>query len=250
VLLLCACILFVLRSGGLASAAKDPLFHVYAISILAIFLLPDNVNAGQFSSGGYIGLRLSFFAAIAGAAVLARHVRSNLFFWSTAAIAILFFALLYRDGRSVEQVTRSLAAQTASLSGTPRVSALVKFPEYLLEPALAKPLRRPGLRQMQLLLYDENFGINIAHIIDVACIGQCISYGNYEPSTYQFRVRPLPGNRFAPTEGSVAAKIEQGLYTVQESDMPMYSIYVCGPEVSDFCTRPLKAGETNGYPAK
>jgi len=229
---------------------SDPIFHVYVVSVLAVLLLPENVSVGQFSSGGYISLRLSFFTAIAGAGLLARHVRSKRFFWSTAAIAVAFFVLLFRDGRAVSEITTALRARTESFEGMPRVTALVRFPQSGMETALAGPLRLPGLRQVRDVLYDDGFGMNIAHIIDAACIGHCISYGNYEPSTYQFRVRALPGNRFAPMQGSVAEQMEQGRYVVQKADLPMYSVYVCGRTAADFCARSLNEGEMNGYPAK
>ena len=252
-LLLVFCVFALLRSsrdGGSGPVLHDPIFHVYVVSVLAVLFLPENVMVGQFSSGGYISLRLSFFTAIAGAGLLARHVRSERFFWATAAIAVVFFTLLYHDGRAASEISSALQSRTATLEAMPRVTGLVRFPQSAMEAALAKPLRAPGLRQVKDVFYDDHFGMNIAHIIDAACIGHCISYGNYEPSTYQFRVRALPGNRFAPLQGSVAAEMEQGRYVVQKADLPMYSIYVCGPTPADFCVRSLNEGEMGGYPAK
>jgi hypothetical protein len=240
----------VLRSRNLRGVVHDPIFHVYVVSMIAVVLMPENVNAGQFSSGGYISLRFSLFAALAGVAVLARHARSAWFFKAGGVIAILFFALLFRDAKAASKITHQLENETAALAGMPRVTSQIRFPQFRMESELAKPLHLPGIRAIQRMLYDEHFGINIAHVVDAACIDHCISYGNYEPSTYQFRVRALPGNHFAATTGAVAGEIQAGHYVVQAGDLPMYSIYVCGPAESDLCTRALRVGETNGYPSK
>jgi len=240
----------IMRCRNLRGVVRDPIFHVYVVSMVAVVLMPENVNAGQFSSGGYISLRFSLFAALAGLGVLARHVHSAWFFKAGSLIAILFFALLFRDAKAASKIDHQVENQAAGLAGMPRVTSQIRFPQFRMESVLAKPLHLPVVQPVQRMFYDEHFGINIAHIVDSACINHCISYGNYEPSTYQFRVRALPGNHFAATTGAVSGEIQAGHYIVQASDLPMYSIYVCGPAESDLCTRALSVGEPNGYPSK
>ena len=35
----------------------------------------------------------------------------------------------------------------------------------------------------------------VTHLLSRACLGHCFDYMNYEPSTGQFRIHALPGNR-------------------------------------------------------
>ena len=103
------------------------------------------------------------------------------------------------------------------------------------------------------IFYDPGFGVNVHHMIDRVCVERCISYANYEPATYQFQVRALPGTRFALLQGSDSGDMQTGGYRVKESDLPLYQIYPCGPSAYDLCGRWLAAGEINGaenYPYK
>ncbi len=71
--------------------------------------------------------------------------------------------------------------------------------------------------------------ILIQHILDRACIGYCFSYGNYEPSTALFRVRATPGNPYVMSDFDDAADTEEGIYEVQQQDLPAYGIFPCDP---------------------
>jgi hypothetical protein len=86
----------------------------------------------------------------------------------------------------------------------------------------------------------------IDHFVDRACIGQCYSYGNYEPSSGQFRVRASPGNGIAIANFADTDAIESGTYVVQPQDLPMFQIFQCNTNMIELCMRELVAGETNG----
>jgi hypothetical protein len=88
--------------------------------------------------------------------------------------------------------------------------------------------------------------MNINHIVDRACVGQCFSYGNYEPSSNQFRIRALPGNRIVATNAISVDQIESGRYVVQPQDPPLFQIYQCDQTLTRLCMRDLVAGEKNG----
>jgi len=87
--------------------------------------------------------------------------------------------------------------------------------------------------------------VMVQHIVDRACIGRCFSYGNYEPSTGLFRVRALPDNPYVLSDYDLAVDMENGEYTVQPEDLPVYQVYQCSVSGTDLCLRPLEAGEDN-----
>jgi hypothetical protein len=89
----------------------------------------------------------------------------------------------------------------------------------------------------------------IQHTVDRACIGYCFSYGNYEPSSLQFRVRARAGNPFVLANFNDASATERGEYVVQPKDLPVFQIYECdGDRTADLCMHLLVAGEKNGDP--
>jgi hypothetical protein len=95
---------------------------------------------------------------------------------------------------------------------------------------------------------NPNLRLNIAHFVDRACINHCFSYGNYEPSTGQFRIRATPGNGAVMSEVPDVWNMENGDYYVNSSDLPAYEIYQCGEKGRDVCLRSLQAGEKNNPP--
>ncbi|HTP86280.1 MAG TPA: hypothetical protein VMJ34_05005, partial [Bryobacteraceae bacterium] len=85
----------------------------------------------------------------------------------------------------------------------------------------------------------------IQHILDRACIERCWSYGNYEPSTGLFRVRAMAGNPYVLSSYDDAVDMENGEYTVQAEDLPVYQVYQCDESGTKLCLRALAAGEEN-----
>jgi len=84
------------------------------------------------------------------------------------------------------------------------------------------------------------------HIVDRSCLGYCFSYGNYEPSSQQFRVRANPGNRIVTDSSETAEAMESGEYVVQSSDLPIFQMYQCNLNMIELCMRELTPGEKNG----
>jgi hypothetical protein len=103
----------------------------------------------------------------------------------------------------------------------------------------------PNQRVMATILPPADSRVTIQHIVDRACITRCFSYGNYEPSTGLFRVRARPGNPYVLSDYDLAVDMEEGNYTVQPEDLPIYQIYQCGVRGADLCIRSLEAGEDN-----
>ncbi len=137
----------------------------------------------------------------------------------SAAIAAVFFSFLYQDTAKVNWMEQEVVKLVSTLPPNQRVMATILPP--------------PGSRVL------------IQHIVDRACIGRCFSYGNYEPGTGLFRVRALPGNPYVLSDYELAVDMENGEYTVQPGDLPLYQIYQCSLDGTQLCLRSLQAGEDN-----
>jgi hypothetical protein len=87
--------------------------------------------------------------------------------------------------------------------------------------------------------------LNIGHFVDRSCINHCFSYGNYEPSSGQFRIRAMPGNGTVMSQVPDVWRMENGVYDVSSNDLPAYQIYQCGDSGRQVCLRLLQAGEKN-----
>jgi hypothetical protein len=87
----------------------------------------------------------------------------------------------------------------------------------------------------------------VDHSLDRACIAKCFAYGNYEPSTAQFRIRVHHGSPVVTDSVENHLEMQSGFYTVRKEDLPMNQIYQCDEKnLAKLCIRELSAGEQNG----
>ena len=87
----------------------------------------------------------------------------------------------------------------------------------------------------------------VNHSLDRACIAKCFAYGNYEPSTAQFRIRVHRGSPVVTDSVEDHLEMQSGFYTVRREDLPMNQIYQCDEKnLTKLCIRDLSAGEQNG----
>ena len=92
-------------------------------------------------------------------------------------------------------------------------------------------------------LLDSGSGLNgVVDVLDWACIGRCFDYGNYEPSTGQFRIRISGPNRVAATV-AVTQEIEYGHHIVTPQEAPLYAVCAAENPARRLELRELKAGE-------
>jgi len=225
---------------------QQPEAQLYVLAVIAALCMPLTFRIGQ-SAIGVVTERLSLFAAIFGCLLLAKSEWPKPYRWAAALLGLLFFVLLFFDAREFNLLETKLENMVEGLPPQSHVAALIKVPETSVQArsreAVAQTLVLGDLAE---ILYDPGFGVNIHHIIDRVCIGRCISYANYEPATYQFQVRGMPGTKFALLEGSESGKVQTGSYSVKEGDLPLYQIYPCGLSAFDLCGRWLRTGEING----
>lgn len=87
----------------------------------------------------------------------------------------------------------------------------------------------------------------VNHSVARACIGKCFAYGNYEPSTAQFRIRAHHRSPVVTDSVEDHEAMQSGFYTVRKEDLPMNQIYQCDEKnLAKICIRELSAGEQNG----
>lgn len=212
------CILLALRRGTIPRTS--PWLQFYLAIALAIAFAPGGFyNDATFGIMGFLPDRASLYSAIAMAALVTVCRPPRWFLVATGIVAIVFFAMLFRDTAQLERRYEKVVELVRPYAGRRVIS--------LLPPV-------PGSR------------IHEDHAVDLACVGRCYSYNNYEPSSKQFRLKAEPGNRFVDVDQDSLDDMPDGNYVVQPSDLPLYEVYQCGPGIADFCIAELHAGQANG----
>jgi hypothetical protein len=193
--------------------------QLYIVVELAVLLLPRGVQLPHRVPIALITERLTSLSAVAGCCLLGAMRPSK---WHLAAglgIAALFASFLYQDTATASRIEAQAERLVNGLPPNQRVLATIA------------PL--------------EDSRIMIQHSIDLACIGHCFSYGNYEPGSAVFRVRATPGNAYVLPDYESATDTEEGTYVVQPEDLPIYEVYQCTESGLHLCIRALAAGEAN-----
>lgn len=195
--------------------------QLFLAAEMAVFLLPNYIHLPQYEAPLFaVTPRLTSISAGLGCCLLAAIPARKWHFAGYTAIALLFFALLYRDTGTVNRMEEKAERLVGSLPPGSVVVSTAWHP--------------PGSRLL------------VEHIVDRACIGRCFSYANYEPASRQFRVRANPGNQFvtARLHYHSEEELRQGNYKIDLPSVPAYEIYGCGAERNDLCMRVLEAETT------
>ena len=198
------------------------LLQLYVTLQCLVFVMPFGVVLpGYRAPLSFLPHRLTALSVIliCGLLALIRPRRWHLAGYTVAAA--LFFSLLYRDTGIMNNMEEQSERLLSSLPFGQRVLFTIRNPELRL---------------------------NIAHFVDRACINHCFSYGNYEPSTGQFRLRAAPGNGAVMADVPDVWRMENGVYDVTPHDLPAYELYRCGETGRQICLRSLQAGEKNSPP--
>jgi len=207
------------RESGSLAAYSIPL-QFYLLAAISVRLLPEGIHLSpHLAPIALLTERLTSVSAVLFCCLLGAMRPSKWHLIGSAAVAAVFFAFLYRDTAVVSRMEAQAERLVRTLPPNRRVMGTIKAP--------------PDSR------------ILIQHMIDRACVGHCFSYGNYEPGSRVFRVRAMPGNPYVLTDYDLAADTEDGDYTVQPEDLPLYQVYQCSESGTDLCIRPLEAGEPN-----
>lgn len=198
---------------GLQRTLLSPYWQLYGLCVLAGLLVPDAIQPlGYGAPFALIAPRLSLLAGVLACAACG-IVRPERWFLSAAgSLAGIFFVLLYVDHRALNRTESQVEALVRQLPEGQRVIGSVNY---------------------------EHARVLMSHDLDRACIGHCYSYGNYEPSTGQFRLRAAPNNRIVMTSSEDVVALQEGRYRPRPSELPMYEILRCSDKPEALCMREL-----------
>jgi hypothetical protein len=169
------------------------------LSAAGVFLLPGGISIpGYRHNLVYIAERMSLGVAVCICALLASAKPRAWQQWSMAAVAVVFFGFLFHD-------------ESALNAFEGRMQQMV--------------MRLPAGQRIVSGVNDPSLRVNaMAHMIDRVCIGRCYSYANYEPSTWQFRVRAVAPNPYVASSYADSFALQTGQYIVKPKDLPLYEL--------------------------
>ena len=209
------------KDRGVTQLLTSLPFQVWVLNAAAVWLLPNQIYLPNYGLPlSYVIDRLSLGAGIMACTLLAAlpskpHERMAL-----VLVTAGFFCLVFVDSWKLNRLEDSIDRMVAQLPPGRRVLGF--FPTRT--------------RRMSPLL----------HGLDRACIGHCFSYGNYEPSSRQFRLRAQPGNPIVFDQYKDSDAVQTGKYVVQSRDLPVDLVYLCGDLRDRVCSRSLHAGDVTG----
>jgi hypothetical protein len=197
--------------------------ELWAVLLFVAAMIPELISLPQYAAPiGFPVARLTSVTAILGLCILGSIQPRRWHLAGLSACAVVFFVLLYRDTGTLNHMEQQVEEMTKTLPYGHRVTETITAPPE----------------------WRISF---VNHMVDRACIGRCFTYGNYEPSSRQFRIRVRPGSLLATDSADFSTAMEDGDYVVRQEDLPMTQIYQC--DAKDFtrlCMRDLVAGEKNG----
>ena len=206
------------KNLSLAALEADAFVQLVLLHIMASALLPDTIFLPSYPSPfGLIGVRISLMTAALLTVLLARLEWASWQPVAFAGIACLFFTIAFFDERAVNRAQERVRSIVASIPEGARV---------------IMPVR------------DVSHGPALFHFLDLACIGHCYDYVNYEPSSGQFRLRAAQRNPYVMGKASEVIAYEAGQYVMQRQDPPLFRIHLCGGTLNfDLCVDSMRRGQ-------
>jgi len=206
------------KERGLAELILSVPGQLWLLNGAGVLLIPSAVNFPNYGLPfTYITDRVCLAVALMGCAVLGSVPLRTYEKIALTAMAVAFFSFLFIDTRELNRLEDGINAVVAQLPAGQRV--IGSFPGWSMR---VVPLQ---------------------HDLDRACIGRCFSYANYEPSSRQFRVRVQAENPVILDNYLDVKAVEEGRYVVKPRDLPLYEVFLCGPERHDVCLNSLEAGK-------
>jgi len=192
-------------------------FQFVLLNAALIVLIPAQILPPGYTSWlRLIPERMSLLQGVLVCAWLAKSSPVKSMVFASVALVLAQAVMLYSDHGK-------LAKLEASAN-----QALSALPEHA--------------RVLSSLCWSEGRFNAAYHITDRACIRRCFSYGNYEPSSAQFRLRADPGNSIVIADNQRASDFEYAEVQIREEEIPIYLLM--GSPESAVSTRLLKADES------
>jgi hypothetical protein len=208
-----------IRASGLRPLVGGLAFELVLISAAAVSLAPGGVLLpGYLHRLQFIPERLSLGAGVCVCAMLNAGPPRKAVRVAQGLLAAVFFVFLFHDEFALNRLEDRIRNLVDTL---------------------------PAGRRVILGMDDPSLSVDgVTHLIDRACLGHCFSYANYEPSTWQFRVRATGPNPYVAWTYVDSWKLQAGLYVVRPADLPMYQVVMDGE--GKLGVRELPAGEPCG----
>jgi hypothetical protein len=195
--------------------------ELFILTSLAVKMVPSFIDSSRmrhmgFLSIGFVTERLTTVMAVLFCCILSNASVKRWHLPSLSVIAILFFALLYRDTGAISRTEGQLNQTLTRLAAGQRV--------------VGSPIT----------FLSSNVGTE--HVIDSACAGTCFSYNNYEARVAQFRVRAELGNSFVLMDPYIN-KGDSQIYVAKKRDLPLYEITPCAASSGTWCAISVAEGQ-------
>jgi hypothetical protein len=210
-------LLFRLVERGKVRLGVNLPLQIALITAAGVVIIPDKILLPGYQHAlVYIAQRMSLAVAILACVVLASARPRRLELASIVVFGGAYCAFLCIDAQNLNRIESRVERALADLPAGARVVSTLSEPDGRIDP--------------------------LVHMLDRACVGRCFSYGNYEASTAQFRVRAKPGNPVVVSDYGDAFALQMGRYRVKPDDLPLYAL-VPVPAGDGFAVRPLEARE-------
>jgi len=184
---------------GIRKLLGSVTMQVVLLTALGIGIIPNWIAIPGYNHAlVFLAQRTSLALGICICAVAAGarpHAAQKIFL---AGAALLFFGFLYQDEGALNNLEDRMEALVSRLPAGQRVISNLEAPEVRTNP--------------------------LTHLIDRVCIGRCYSYGNYEPSSAQFRVRVKGESPLVVGTDMEANRLQGGIYVVKPRDVPLYEV--------------------------
>jgi hypothetical protein len=207
------------RRDGLTQLVSGVPFQICLLTAAGVVMIPNWILIpGYHHALVFLAQRMSLPLGICICAWTASAAASRLPKCALAAVAVLFFGFLYVDESALNGFEDQMRSAVAQLPPWQRVVNGIDVPNVRTNP--------------------------VTHMLDRACLARCYSYGNYEPSSGQFRVRAVAPNPIVVATDADANDIQNGSYVVKPRDLPLYQVTL--DAAGDIAVRPLQAGQRTG----
>ena len=221
-----AVLLHLVRTLGLKGMLTSIPVQIYLLCVLVPALLPETIYFPSFkafaASGlarnivfGAINYRLGWFAGVLLCPLLAQVKNPVWYARAAATVALIYFILLYQDHGALNKLEERVEEVVSTLPANSSVIARLSYPPV--------------------------DGSDQGSFLDRACIGRCISFDNYEPATWEFRVRANPGNSIVAwsvdSPDHFYSRSKEFFFT--QPNGILYYLYQCGSGLKDVCVRSI-----------
>ena len=196
----------------------SPYFQAILLSATCVLAVPRHIILPAYRQNlSLLPERMSLTVAVLILAWLAKRRIPRWIPPAACVLAVAYFGLLYSSTRWTSLLERELTATVRQLPRGARVVSGLRVSSWRLDPTL--------------------------HQLDRACLGWCYSYGDYEPSTGQFRLRAIAQNPIVLADQDDKVDLELGDYVVKQRDLPLYQVLLVNRQHPQLSIKQLREGE-------